>query len=72
MAVRDCSKTKKENTRPQSTLTAKSHIMTHNVGSNRVVMARMSNNKKTPEGAHAGRVGLRKNYGYVEWQWKVE
>ena len=28
-------------------------------------------NKKTPEGVYAGFVGLRKNYGYVEWQWKV-
>ena len=28
-------------------------------------------NKKTPEGAYAGCVGLRKNYGYVGWQWKV-
>ena len=29
------------------------------------------NNKKTPEGVYAGFVGLRKNYGYVGWQWKV-
>ena len=29
-------------------------------------------NKKTPEGAYAGCVGVRKNYRYVEWQWKVE
>ena len=29
-------------------------------------------NKKTPEGVHAGCVGVRKNYHYVEWQWKVE
>ena len=28
-------------------------------------------NKKTPEGVYAGSVGLRKNYGYVGWQWKV-
>ena len=28
-------------------------------------------NKKTPEGVYAGFVGLRKNYGYVGWQWKV-
>ena len=28
-------------------------------------------NKKTPEGVYAGCVGLRKNYGYVGWQWKV-
>ena len=28
--------------------------------------------KKTPEGVYAGCVGLRKNYGYVGWQWKVE
>ena len=27
---------------------------------------------KTPEGAYAGCVGVRKNYHYVEWQWKVE
>ena len=27
-------------------------------------------NKKTPEGVYAGRVGVRKNY--VEWHWKVE
>ena len=29
------------------------------------------NNKKTPEGAYAGFVGLRKNYGYVGWKWKL-
>ena len=29
------------------------------------------NNKKTPEGAYAGCVGLRKNYGYVGWKWKL-
>ena len=28
-------------------------------------------NKKTPEGAYAGFVGLRKNYGYVGWKWKL-
>ena len=28
-------------------------------------------NKKTPEGAYAGCVGLRKNYGYVGWKWKL-
>ena len=27
--------------------------------------------KKTPEGAYAGCVGLRKNYGYVGWKWKL-
>ena len=27
-----------------------------------------SENKKTPEGAYAGCVGLRKNFGYVGWQ----
>ena len=32
----------------------------------------MSTNKKTPEGVYAGYVGVRKNYRYVEWQWKVE
>ena len=26
-------------------------------------------NKKTPEGVYAGRVGGRKNYRYVQWQW---
>ena len=26
--------------------------------------------KKTPEGVYAGCVGVRKNYGYVGWQWK--
>ena len=31
----------------------------------------MTRNKKTPEGVYAGCVGLRKNYGYVGWQWKV-
>ena len=30
-----------------------------------------SSNKKTPEGAYAGCVGLRKNYGYVGWKWKL-
>ena len=29
-------------------------------------------NKKTPEDVYAGCVGVRKNYRYVEWQWKVE
>ena len=29
-------------------------------------------NKKTPEGVYAGCVGVRKNYRYVEWQWKIE
>ena len=29
-------------------------------------------NKKTPEGVFAGCVGVRKNYRYVEWQWKIE
>ena len=29
-------------------------------------------NKKTPKGVYAGCVGVRKNYGYVGWQWKVE
>ena len=29
-------------------------------------------NKTTPEGVYAGCVGVRKNYRYVEWQWKVE
>ena len=29
-------------------------------------------NKKTPKGVYAGCVGVRKNYRYVEWQWKVE
>ena len=28
-------------------------------------------NKKTPEGAYAGCVGFRKNYGYVGWKWKL-
>ena len=28
-------------------------------------------NKKTPEGAYAGCVVLRKNYGYVGWKWKL-
>ena len=28
-------------------------------------------NKKTPEGAYAGCVSLRKNYGYVGWKWKL-
>ena len=32
----------------------------------------ITSNKKTPEGVYAGCVGLRKNYGYVGWQWKVE
>ena len=30
------------------------------------------NNKKTPEGVYAECVGVRKNYRYVEWQWKIE
>ena len=30
-----------------------------------------NNNKKTPEGGYAGCVGLRKNYGYVGWKWKL-
>ena len=29
-------------------------------------------NKKTPEGAYAGCIDVRKNYRYVGWQWKVE
>ena len=29
-------------------------------------------NKKMPEGAYAGCVGVKKNYRYVVWQWKVE
>ena len=29
-------------------------------------------NKKTPEGVYAGCVGVRKNYRYGEWQWKIE
>ena len=29
-------------------------------------------NKKTPEGVYAGCVGVRKNYRYVERQWKIE
>ena len=29
-------------------------------------------NKKTPKGVYAGCVGVRKNNGYVGWQWKVE
>ena len=29
-------------------------------------------NKKTPEGVYAGCFGVRKNYRYVEWQWKIE
>ena len=33
--------------------------------------SQFSENKKTPEGVYAGCVGLRKNYGYVGWQWKV-
>ena len=32
----------------------------------------IKHNKKTPEGVYAGCVGVRKNYQYVEWQWKVE
>ena len=32
----------------------------------------INGNKKTPEGVYAGCVGVRKNYRYVEWQWKVE
>ena len=31
----------------------------------------LNSDKKTPEGVYAGFVGLRKNYGYVGWQWKV-
>ena len=31
----------------------------------------MNVNKKTPEGAYAGCVGFRKNYGYVGWKWKL-
>ena len=30
-----------------------------------------NSNKKTPEGVYAGCFVLRKNYGYVGWQWKV-
>ena len=33
--------------------------------------SRVLSNKKTPVGVYAGCVGLRKNYGYVGWQWKV-
>ena len=33
---------------------------------------RRMRNKKTPEGVHEGCVGVRTNYRYVEWQWKVE
>ena len=29
-------------------------------------------NKNTPEGVYAGGVDVRKNYWYVEWEWKVE
>ena len=29
-------------------------------------------NKKKPEGVYAECIGVRKNYRYVEWQWKVE
>ena len=29
-------------------------------------------NKKTTEGVYEGCVGVRKNYRYVQWQWKVE
>ena len=25
-----------------------------------------------PKGVYAGRVGVRKNYRHVEWEWKVE
>ena len=35
------------------------------------VCRKIEENKKTPEGVYAGCVGLRKNYGYVGWQWKV-
>ena len=34
-------------------------------------LSNLLNNKKTPEGAYAGCVGLRKNYGYVGWKWKL-
>ena len=34
-------------------------------------MLRHVTNKKMPEGAYAGCVGLRKNYGYVVWKWKL-
>ena len=29
-------------------------------------------NKNTPKGVYAGCVGVRKNYRYVQWQWKAE
>ena len=29
-------------------------------------------NKRTPEGIYAGGVGVRMNYRYVEWKWKVK
>ena len=35
-------------------------------------IAEIKVNKKTPEGVYAGCVGVRTNYRYVEWQWKVE
>ena len=37
----------------------------------KIVRCDIKINKKTPEGAYAGRVGLRKNYGYVGWKWKL-
>ena len=42
----------------QATIPLKSFIIIHN--------------KKAPEGVYAGCLGVRKNYWYVEWQWKVE
>ena len=32
----------------------------------------LARNKKTPEGVYAGCLGVRKNYQYVQWQWKGE
>ena len=38
----------------------------------RVGLTKAELHKKTPEGVYAGCIGARKNYRYVEWQWKVE
>ena len=44
---------------------------TLSVDRNAIKLFQFVMNKKTPEGAYAGFVGLRKNYGYVGWKWKL-
>ena len=59
------------NLEPTTSFSLMKTTLTNNASSNYTV-DNFKVDKKTPEDVYVGCVGLRQNYLYVEWQWKVE